>query len=157
MVIGPKGEQLGVKSKSDALTLADYAGFDLVLINAGGNPPVAKLMDYKKYKYEKKKKQKENDKKQRETSFEVKEFRLSVTIDKHDFETKVNNALKHLQKGNKVKASIRFKGREMAHPELGKDVLLRFADALASVADVEQKPTLEGRYMTMILTPKKEK
>ena len=155
LVIGPKGEQLGVKSKSDALTLADYAGFDLVLINAGGNPPVAKLMDYKKYKYEKKKKQKENDKKQRETSFEVKEFRLSVTIDKHDFETKVNNALKHLQKGNKVKASIRFKGRQIAHPELAKDVLVKFEEALSDIAEVEIKPKLEGRSMFMQLTPKK--
>ena len=155
LVIGPKGEQLGVKSKSDALTLADYAGFDLVLINESSNPPVCKLMDYKKYKYEKKKKQKENDKKQRETSFEVKEFRLSVTIDKHDFDTKMNNAKKHLEKGNKVKASIRFKGRQMAHTDLGRDVLVRFADELSEVSVVEAKPKLEGRTMTMILAPKK--
>ena len=155
LVIGPKGEQLGVKSKSDALTLAEYAGFDLVLINAGGNPPVAKLMDYKKYKYEKKKKQKENDKKQRESSFEVKEFRLSVTIDKHDFETKVNNALKHLQKGNKVKASIRFKGRQLAHTELGEDVLKKFAEALSEVSEIESKPKFEFKSIYMVLAPKK--
>lgn len=155
LVIGPKGEQLGVKSKNDALTLADYSGFDLVLINASANTPVAKLMDYKKYKYEKKKKQKENDKKQRETSFEVKEFRLSVTIDKHDFDTKVNNALKHLQKGNKVKASIRFKGRQLAHTELGEEVLNKFADALSEVSEIESKPKFEFKSIYMVLAPKK--
>ena len=155
LVIGPNGEQMGVKSRSDALTLADYAGFDLVLINENGNPPVAKLMDYKKYKYEKKKKQKENDKKQRETSFEVKEFRLSVTIDKHDFETKMNNARKHLQKGNKVKASIRFKGRQLAHTELGEDVLNRFAEGLSDVSEIESKPKFEFKSMFMVLAPKK--
>jgi translation initiation factor IF-3 len=92
LVIGPKGEQLGVKNKQDALTLAEYAGFDLVQINETANPPVCKLMDYKKFKYEKKKKQKENDKKQRETNLELKEYRLSVTIDVNDFDTKVRNA-----------------------------------------------------------------
>ena len=157
MVIGPNGEQLGIKNIKDALTLATYAGFDLVLINQNANPQVCKIMDYNKFKYENKKRQKENLKKQRESNLELKEYRLSVTIDVHDFNTRVNNSQKYLVKGHKVKASIRFKGREMAHPELGKDVLLRFADALSSVADVEQKPTLEGRYMTMILTPKKEK
>ena len=96
-------------------------------------------------------------KKQRENNLELKEYRLSVTIDVHDFNTRVTNSSKYLVKGHKIKASIRFKGREMAHPELGRDVLIRFADALKDVADVEQKPTLEGRYMTMILIPKKEK
>ena len=128
---------------------------DLVLINETSNPPVCKLMDYKKYKYEKKKKQKENDKKQRETSFEVKEFRLSVTIDKHDFETKMNNAKKHLEKGNKVKASIRFKGRQLAHTELGEDVLNRFAEGLSDVAEVESKPKFEFKSIYMVLAPKK--
>lgn len=155
LVIGPKGEQLGVKSRSDALTLADYAGFDLVLINENANPPVCKLMDYKKYKYEKKKKQKENDKKQRESSFEVKEYRLSVTIDKHDFDTKMNNAKKHLEKGNKIKASIRFKGRQLAHTELGEEVLRRFADALSEVSEIEQQPKFEFKSVYMVLAPKK--
>ncbi len=157
MVIGPNGEQLGIKDIKDALTLATYAGFDLVLINPNGNPQVCKIMDYNKFKYENKKRQKENMKKQRESNLELKEYRLSVTIDVHDFNTRVNNSSKYLVKGHKVKASIRFKGREMAHPELGRDVLLRFAEALTDVADVEQKPTLEGRFMTMILAPKKEK
>lgn len=155
LVIGPKGEQLGVKSRSDALTLADYAGFDLVLINENANPPVCKLMDYKKYKYEKKKKQKENDKKQRESSFEVKEYRLSVTIDKHDFDTKMNNAKKHLEKGNKIKALIRFKGRQLAHTELGEEVLRRFADALSEVSEIEQQPKFEFKSIYMVLAPKK--
>ena len=157
MVIGPNGEQLGIKSRQDALTLASYAGFDLVLMSEGANPAVCKIMDYNRFKYEKKKKAKEAQKKQREAIVDIKEFRLSVTIDKHDFDTRVKNSSKYLEKGHKVKASIRFKGREMAHTELGKDVLVKFADALSNVAVVEQKPTLEGRNMTMILMPKKEK
>lgn len=157
MVIGPNGEQLGIKSTKDAITLSTYAGFDLVMINPNGNPPVCKVMDYNKFKYENKKKQKENIKKQREANLEMKEYRLSVAIDIHDFNTRVKNSSKYLEKGHKVKASIRFKGREMAHTELGKDVLIKFADALKDVSDIEQKPILEGRNMTMILMPKKEK
>ena len=157
MVIGPNGEQLGIKSIKDANTLAQYAGFDLVLINPNGNPPVCKVMDYNKFKYENKKKAKENIKKQRSANLDLKEYRLSVSIDVHDFETRVKNSKKYLEKGHKVKASIRFKGREMAHTELGKDVLIRFSDALKDVSDIEQKPTLDGRNMTMILMPKKEK
>jgi len=157
MVIGPNGEQLGIKNIKDALTLATYAGFDLVLINQNGNPPVCKIMDYNKFKYENKKKQKENMKKQRETNLELKEYRLSVSIDVHDFNTRVNQAIKYLEKGHRVKASIRFKGREMAHTDLGKQVLVRFSEALNEVSEIEQKPLLDGRNMTMILMPKKEK
>ena len=131
MVIGPNGEQLGIKSRKDALILASYAGFDLVLMSENANPPVCKIMDYNKFKYEKKKKTKEAQKKQREAMIDIKEFRLSVTIDKHDFDTRVNNAKKALLKGDKVKATIRFKGRQIAHPELAKDVLDRFADVLS--------------------------
>lgn len=155
MVIGPNGEQLGLKTKQDALTLAGYAGFDLVLMSESSNPPVCKIMDYNKFKYEKKKKIKESQKKQRETLVETKEFRLSVTIDTHDFNVRVNNAKKHLEKGNKIKASIRFKGRQLAHPELGKEVLLKFADNLSDLAEIELQPKLDGRSMTMGLTPKK--
>ena len=157
MVIGPKGEQLGIKTTQDALTLATYAGFDLVLINPNGNPPVAKIMDYNKYKYENKKKQKENLKKQREANLEMKEYRLSVSIDVHDFNTRVNQASKYLEKGHRVKGTIRFRGREMAHTDLGKEVLLRFAEALKDYGTIDQKPTLEGHNMTMILIPLKEK
>ena len=155
MVIGPNGEQLGIKTKQDALTLAGYAGFDLVLMSENTNPPVCKIMDYNKFKYEKKKKIKETQKKQRETAVDTKEFRLSVTIDKHDFDTRVNNARKALTKGDKVKASIRFKGRQIAHPELAKDVLLKFEEALSDIAEIELQPKLEGRSIFMQLTPKK--
>ena len=157
MVIGPKGEQLGTKALKDALTLASYAGFDLVLMNPKGNPPVCKIMDYNKFKYENKKRAKENIKKQREANLEMKEYRLSVSIDIHDFNTRVKNSKKYLEKGHRVKASIRFRGREMAHTELGRDVLYRFAEALTDVADIEKKPALDGRNMAMILMPKKEK
>ena len=157
MVIGPNGEQMGVKSKQDALTLAGYAGFDLVLMSEGGNGnlPVCKIMDYNKFKYEKKKKTKEAQKKQRETMVETKEFRLSVNIDIHDFDTRVNNARKAFEKGNKVKASIRFKGRQIAHPELAKDVLDRFYEKVSDVADIESKPKIEGKTMYSMLAPKK--
>ena len=156
MVIGPNGEQLGVKSINDALTLASVAGFDLVMIS-NGEKPVCKIMDYNKYKYESKKKQKENMKKQRETNLEVKEYRLSVTIDKADFDTRVRNSSKYLEKGHKVKVQIRFKGREMAHPELGKEVLIRFAKEVESLATLESQPKMEGRFMSMMLIPNKEK
>ena len=155
MVIGPNGEQLGIKSRQDALTLAGYAGFDLVLMSEGANPPVCKIMDYNRFKYEKKKKAKEAQKKQREAVVDIKEYRLSVTIDKHDFDTRVKNAMKTLEKGDKVKATIRFKGRQIAHPELAKDVLVKFEEALSDIAEVEIKPKLEGRSMFMQLTPKK--
>ena len=155
MVIGPNGEQLGVKSKQDALTLAKYAGFDLVLMSDSGNMPVCKIMDYNRFKYEKKKKAKDALKKQREAIVDVKEFRLSITIDVHDFDTRVRNARKNLEKGAKIKASIRFKGRQIAHPELAKEVLDKFALALEDIAEVEIVPKIEGRSMFTQLTPKK--
>ena len=155
MVIGPNGEQLGVKTKEDALTLARYAGFDLVLMSESATPPVCKIMDYNRFKYEKKKKAKEAMKKQREAIVDVKEFRLSPNIDIHDFNTRVRNALKNLEKGAKIKASIRFKGRQMSHPEIAKEVLIRFSEELKEVAEIEQMPKMEGRTMFMQLTPKK--
>src|SRR5574344_2479297 len=115
MVIGPNGEKLGVKPIKDALTLANFAGFDLVLISPTANPQVCKIMDYNKFKYENKKRAKENIKKQRETNLEVKEYRFSVNIDVHDFNTRVVNARKYLEKGHKIKASVKFRGREMTH------------------------------------------
>ena len=155
MVIGPKGEQLGIKTTKDALTLATYAGFDLVLINPNGNPPVCKIMDYNKFKYEKNKKEKDALKKQRASIVEVKEFRLSPTIDVGDIETKLRQVTKYLEKGDKIKLSIRFKGRQMAHTDLGKDVLMDFSARLTDLADIEQMPKLDGRSMTMLLAPKK--
>ena len=155
MVIGPNGEQLGVKSKQDALTLASYAGFDLVLMSDSANPPVCKIMDYNKFRYEKKKKTKEQQKKQRETMIDIKEYRLSVTIDVHDFDTRVRNARKSLEKGDKVKTSIRFKGRQITHPELARDVLIKFYNELSDIADIELQPKLDGKTMFMQITPKK--
>jgi len=156
LVIGPNGEQLGLKTKGDALTLAEYAGFDLVLINSNANTPVCKLLDYNKYLYEKKKKKKESQKKQNVHNLEIKEYRLSPKIDKHDFDTKLRNVSKYLEKGHKIKVSIRFKGREMAHTELGRDVMLRFAEALSEIAEIGQQPKLDGRNMLMLLVPKKK-
>lgn len=156
LVIGPNGEQLGVKSKDEALTLASYAGFDLVLINEKGDTPVCKLMDYNKFKYEKKKKMKESQKKQKENHAELKEYRLSPNIDVHDFNTKLNNAKKYLEKGHKVKISIRFRGREMQFTEKGKDVILKFAEELKDVCELEAQPTLDGRNMMAMLNPIKK-
>ena len=157
LVIGPNGEQVGVKKIEDALTLATYASLDLVLLNANDNPPVCKIMDYNKFKYEKKKKQKEALKKQRANRSELKEYRLSPVIDVGDFETKLRNVTKYLQKGDRIKLTIRFKGRQMAHTELGLEVLERFTERLKDLADVQEKPKLDGRVMTMLLVPKKDK
>lgn len=155
MVIGPNGEQLGVKSKEDALTLAEYAGFDLVLMSESSNPPVCKIMDYNRFRYEKKKKAKDALKKQREAIVDIKEFRLSITIDVHDFNTRVKNARKNLEKGAKIKASIKFKGRQISHPELAHDVLMKFSNELSDIAEIEIQPKMEGKSMFMQLTPKK--
>ena len=156
LVIGPSGEQLGVKSIEDALTLASTAGFDLVQMGGKEDEPVCKLMDYNKYKYERSKKAKEASKKQKNNNAELKEFRFSVNIDVHDFNTKVNQAIKYLQKGHKVKATVRFRGREMAHTELGEDVLNRVAAAISESGSVEKKPTMEARSMYMMIAPVKK-
>ena len=147
LVIGPNGEQVGVKPIQDARTLASYASLDLVLISPNANPPVCKVMDYNKFRYEK----------QKANMSELKEYRLSPVIDVGDFETKLRNATKYLEKGDRIKLTIRFKGRQMAHTELGKEVLERFADRVKDYADIEQKPKLDGRTMTMLLVPKKDK
>ena len=157
LVIGPNGEQVGVKSIQDAMTLASYASLDLVLLSPNANPPVCKVMDYNKYRYEKQKKEKEALKKQKANMSELKEFRLSPVIDVGDFETKLRNATKYLEKGDRIKLTIRFKGRQMAHTELGREVLDRFADRVKEIADVEQSPKLDGRTMTSVLAPKKDK
>lgn len=157
LVIGPNGEQMGVKNINDALTIASYAGLDLVLINGNSEPNVCKIMDYNKFKYEKAKKQKEALKKQKASNIELKEYRLSPVIDVGDFDTKVRNASKYLEKGHKVKLSIRFKGRQIAHPELAEEVLNKFASRVENFAVVEQKAKLEGRNMTMLLAPNTSK
>lgn len=154
MVIGPNGEKLGVKKIADALTLANYAGLDLVLMSSNGMP-VCKVIDYNKFKYERVKKEKEAKKRQREQNLELKEYRLSVTIDTHDFETKLKNARAYVEKGHKVKVSVRFKGRQIAHSDLGKEVILKFANALEEVGEIESMPKLEGRSMSLVVAPKK--
>ena len=155
LVIGPNGEKMGIKNIEDAKTLASYAGLDLVLMSENSTPAVAKIMDYNKFRYEKQKKLKEAQKKQRESNKDVKEYRLSVTIDVGDFETRKRNAAEYLKKGHKIKAFIRFKGRQMAHTELGQEVLLKFADALSDISQIEVEPKLEGRQMSLLLAPKK--
>ena len=155
MVIGPNGEKLGIKKREDALTLATYAGLDLVLMSENGPVPVCKVIDYNKFKYEKLKKEKEQKKKQREQNLELKEYRLSVTIDTHDFETKLRNARGYLEKGHKIKVSVRFKGRQITHPELGKDVIVKFADGLSDIGVVSEVPKLEGRSMSLVVAPNK--
>lgn len=154
MVIGPNGEKIGIKSIGDAQTLAKYAGLDLVLLNSDPKNPVCKIIDYNKYRYEKQKQIKEAKKRQREQNLEVKEYRLSVTIDVGDFETKLRNAKAYLEKGHKIKVAVRFKGRQLAHPELGRDVIMRFAEKLNDVAEIESMPKMEGRSMQLFLTPK---
>ena len=155
MVIGPNGEKMGIKKIEDALTLSKYAGLDLVLLNSDPKNPVCKIIDYNKYRYEKQKQIKEAKKKQKEQNLETKEYRLSVTIDVGDFETKVRNAKAYLEKGHKIKVTVRFKGRQLAHPELGREVIMKFAERLADVSDIESMPKMEGRSMQLFLTPKK--
>ena len=151
-VISDTGEQLGIMSAKEAQALADARGVDLVKIAPMAKPPVCKIMDYSKYRYEQTKREKENRKKQK--TVETKEIRLSLNIDIGDFNTKVNQARKFLAKGDKLKVSIRLRGREMAHPELGETNMQRFADQLAEEANVDKKPKLEGRQILMFMSPK---
>lgn len=154
-LIGQNGEQMGVKSRNEALEIAARANLDLVLVAPNAKPPVARIMDYGKYRFEMQKKDREARKKQK--IINVKEVRLSPTIEEHDFNTKLRNAIKFLEKGDKVKASIRFKGRAITHKEIGQRVLDRFAEACAEVATVESKPKMDGRSMFLVLAPKTEK
>ena len=153
-LIADDGAQLGVKSKQEALQMAEQANLDLVLVAPKAKPPVAKIMDYGKYRFELQKKQREARKKQKVIN--VKEVRLSPTIDTNDFNTKMKNARKFLSKGDKVKVSIRFKGRAITHKEIGREVLDRFAEEASDVATVESKPKMDGRSMFLMLAPKAE-
>lgn len=154
-LIGSDGEQLGVKSKSEALKIAEDANLDLVLVAANAKPPVARIMDYGKHRFEQQKKEREARKNQKVIS--LKEVRLSPTIDVNDFNTKLRNARKFLEKGDKVKASIRFKGRAITHKEIGQRVLDRLADETQDIATVESKAKMDGRSMFLVLTPKNDK
>ena len=154
-LIGNDGAQLGVMSAKEALRIAAEKGLDLVKIAPNATPPVCKIMDYGKYRFEQTKRDKESKKNQR--VIELKEIRLSLNIDTHDFETKGNHAIKFLQAGNKVKVSIRFRGREMGHPEIGLATMNRFAEFCSEVANVEKPAKLDGRNMLMFLAPKPSK
>ena len=152
-VIGTDGEQLGIMSAKEALKLAEEAGVDLVKIAPTAKPPVCKIVDYGKYKYELTRKEKEAKKKQK--VIETKEIRLSPNIDTNDLNTKINAARKFLTKGDKVKVTLRFRGREMAHMANSKHILDDFAEALSDVATVDIAPKVEGRSMAMFLTEKR--
>jgi translation initiation factor IF-3 len=151
-LIGADGEQLGIKLTREAMQIALEANLDLVNVAPTAKPPVCRIMDYGKYRYELQKKEKEARKNQK--IVDIKEIRLSATIDEHDFQTKLRNAVKFLNDGDKVKASVRFRGREIAHSENGRKVLERLATATADISSQERPPKLEGRSMIMILTPK---
>lgn len=154
-VISSDGQQLGIMSADKALNLAEQQNLDLVKIAPQSKPPVCKIMDYGKYRFEQAKREKEARKNQRVV--DIKEVRLSLNIDTHDFNTKLNNALKFIKHGDKVKVSIRFRGREMGHPEIGLDTMKRFAEACGEVAVIEKPAKLEGRNMLMFLAPKTNK
>ena len=154
-VISSDGQQLGIMSAKEALDIAEQKNLDLVKIAPQSKPPVCKIMDYGKYRFEQSKREKEARKNQHVV--DIKEVRLSLNIDTHDFNTKLNNALKFIKHGDKVKVSIRFRGREMGHPEIGLETMKRFADACAEVAVVEKPAKLEGRQMLMFLAPKPNK
>ena len=152
-VIGEAGQQLGIMSAKEALALAEEAGLDLVKIAPTAQPPVCRIVDYGKFKYEQLRKEKEAKKKQKVT--EVKEIRLSPNIDTNDLNTKMNAARKFLSKGDRVKVTLRFRGREMAHMNTSKHILDDFAQNLSDVAVMEKAPKVEGRSMTMFLTEKR--
>ena len=152
-VIGPNGEQLGIMSAREALNIAQEADLDLVKIVPTANPPVCKIINYGKYRYEQGRREKEAKKKQK--TIEVKEIRLSPNIDTNDLNTKVNQAKKFLQKGAKVKVSLRFRGREMAHKDVGREILNAFFEELKDVASVDKPAKMEGRSMVMFLSATK--
>ncbi len=151
-VIDSEGNQLGIMSLKEALRSAQEAKLDLVKIVPNANPPVCKLMDYGKYKYEQSKREKEAKKKQKVIN--VKEIRMNPNIDDHDLRVRARNAIRFLEDGDKVKVSIKFRGREISHTKLGEEVLSKVAEATKDVGVVEKKPQVEGRNMVMIISPK---
>ena len=151
-LIDENGEQLGVFSASEALEKAQEAGLDLIKIAPTAKPPVCKIADYGKYRYEQARREKDAKKKQKVT--EVKEIRITPNIDTKDLNTKVNQGIKFLKSGDKVKITVRFRGREMHHTSLGKDLLDKFTEAIAENGNVEKNPKLEGRNMFMVVSPK---
>ena len=154
-LIGADGEQLGIMSAAEANNIAEEQGYDLVKISPNAVPPVCKIMDYSKFCFDQKKREKEAKKNQKVV--EIKEIRMSPSIDTNDLNTKIKNAVKFLKDGNRVKVSVRFRGREMAHTNIGEKLLMDFAEACSEAATMEKNPKLEGRFMAMFLTPKNSK
>ncbi|EPC18384.1 Translation initiation factor 3 [Lacticaseibacillus paracasei subsp. paracasei Lpp230] len=154
-MISQSGEQLGVKSTRDALAIAEDANLDVVLVSPNAKPPVARIMDYGKFRFELQKKERDARKKQKTVT--IKEIRLSPTIGEADFNTRLKNATKFLEKGDKVKVSVRFRGRAITHKDLGRKVLEQMADAVKEIAAVETHPKMDGRSMFLILAPRAEK
>ena len=154
-LIGAEGEQLGIMSSAEALKIADEQGLDLVKISPQAVPPGCKLMNYGKFRFEQSKREKEAKKNQHVV--EIKEIRMAPGLDVGDFNTKLKNAQKFVADGNRVKVSVRFRGREMAHTEIGKDLLDRFAEQCAEVANLDKPAKLEGRMMSIFLSPKSGK
>ena len=154
-LIGTDGEQLGILSAAEALAIADEKGLDLVKISPQATPPVCKLMDYGKFRFEQSKREKEARKNQHVV--EIKEIRMSPGIDIGDFNVKLKNAQKFLSEGDRVKVSVRFRGREMAHTDIGRGLLEKFAEQCAEVANLEKGAKMEGRFMNIFLTPKNKK
>ncbi len=154
-LIGADGGQLGIVAGNEAQRMATEQNLDLVMIAPQAAPPVCRIMDYGKFRFEQAKRDKEAKKNQK--VIDIKEIRLSLKIDTHDFETKLNHAIKFLTAGDKVKVSMRFRGREMAHAQLGTGTMTKFAEGCAEIANVEKMPKLEGRSMIMFLAPKPQK
>ena len=153
-VVGANGEQLGILSRNEALDAAYAQGLDLYCVAAGANPPVCKILDYGKYKFDQKKKAREAKKNQQ--AMELKGLRLSPVIDTHDFETKLKQVSKWLEHGDKVKIDMRFRGRMITRQDVGKEVMDKFIASLSEVAIVEKKPNLEGNIMSVVLSPKRK-
>lgn len=152
---GVDGTQIGIVRTSEALAMAEEAGVDLVEVAAKANPPVCRLMDYSKFRYQEQKRQQEMKAKQK--VIQVKEVKFRPATDENDYQTKLRALIRFLGDGNKAKVTLRYRGREMAHQDLGQDVLTRIREDLAEVAQVEQFPKLEGRQMIMVLAPKRKK
>jgi len=151
-LVDERGNMVGIVGRNDALSMASDVGLDLVEIAPNADPPVCKILDFGKYKYEEQKKKNEARKKQK--IIEVKEIKLRPSIDDHDYDVKMRSMVKFIEEGDKVKVTMRFRGRELAHQELGMDVLVRVRDDLDEIAKVEQMPRMEGRQMTMVVSPK---
>jgi len=151
-LVDERGQMVGIVGRNEALTMAADAGLDLVEIAPNADPPVCKILDFGKYKYEEQKKKNEARKKQK--IIEVKEIKLRPSIDDHDYAVKRRSMTKFIEEGDKVKVTMRFRGRELAHQELGMDVLMRVRDDLDEIAKIEQMPRMEGRQMTMVISPK---